>query len=93
MLHEDCKIESLETGKRKIVHSNSLRPFAYEAQIVDEEHKLLDESDDSDLENLVYIPKEPLVYNREETEQEQERYNLRRNRRQPDRYGLPIYEF
>ena len=60
-LHEDCEIESLETGKRKVVHWNSLRQFAYEAMPVDEEHKLLDESEDLDSENFVYIATEHRV--------------------------------
>jgi len=59
---------------------------------VDEDkHKLLGESDDSNSETFVYIFKEPFMYNR--GEQEQELYNVRQNRRQPDRYGLPIDNF
>jgi len=46
---------------------------------VDQDQKLLGESDESDSETFVYISKEPFVYNR--SEHEQERYNLRRNRR------------
>ena len=49
MLSSDFEIESLETGKRKVVHSTSLPQFAFEAMPVDEEdQKLLGEIDDSD---------------------------------------------
>ena len=93
VLNEDCEIESLDNGKRKIVHSNSLREFTFENMPINkEEQNLLSESDDSDADEIVYCANRPLVEN-ENINKEAVRYNLRRNRRRPERYGAPVYDY
>ena len=93
VLNEDCEIESLENGMRKTVHSNSLREFTYENMpISKEEQNVLIESDDSDATEIIYHANRPLVEN-ENINQEAVRYNLRQNRRRPERYGAPVYDY
>ena len=95
-----CEIESLDNKKKKVVHANNLKRFSidYEINDVQEENKDL-ESSESDIDELV-LPN-CVLQRRNDQENEndddveivQEHYNLRRNRRMPDRYGLPVMNY
>ena len=92
LLEEDCEIECLRTGKHRIVHVNNLRPFSVERVEPESNIDSLAESDGSDTDDFVFDIYKPVIDN-ENPRQEQSRYNLRRNRRQPDRYGFPVYDY
>ena len=92
VLEEDCEIECPRTHKRRVVHVNNLRPFSVDRVEPEYNNELLAESDGSDDDEFMYIVTKPAVGN-ENVLQEPVRYNLRRNRRQPDRYGVPIYDY
>ena len=92
LLEEDCEIECLRTGKHRIVHVNNLRPFSVERVEPESNIDSLAESDGSDTDDFVFDIYKPVIEN-ENPRQEQPRYNLRRNRRQPDRYGFPVYDY
>ena len=92
VLEEDCEIECPRTHKRRVVHVNNLRPFSVDRVEPENNNELLAESDGSDDDEFMYIVTKPAVGN-ENVLQEPVRYNLRRNRRQPDRYGVPIYDY
>ena len=95
----DCEIESLESGKRKVVHANNLRRFVVDAAAdplnEDSEDMLSSDSDESTIE---FVNERAGVRLRPQRTHGQEeplnlRYNLRQNRRQPERYAAPVMDY
>lgn len=94
-----CEIESLANKKKKVVHANNLKRFSvdYEINEVHDQNEDL-ESSESDIDELVIELPNPVqrLNDQENNDNEgvvQERYNLRRNRRMPDRYGVPVMNY
>ena len=95
----DCEIQSLESRKRKVVHANNLKRFVVDAvadPLSDDSEDILSSDSDEPVMELindragvqarpqrVNDPEEPLNL----------RYNLRQNRRQPERYGVPVLNY
>ena len=89
-IDNNCKIESLESRKRKFVHANSLKLFN-PVDFVDEAVDIPEmESSSSDEETLVFSGQRCIE---QQYEHREPRYQLRRNRRQPDRFGIPVYDY
>ena len=90
------EIESLVDKKRKIVHFNSLKPFkvVYNLEQVEEDNTDL-HSDESDSDEVMFDPPFLMATDRErDIPIEVNRpYNLRRDRRPPERYGAPVTRF
>ena len=94
------EIQSLHDNKCKIVNHNALKYYNVDLQVeerVEVERKLdQDSEDDSEYEDLLFDSIEeterPINF-AENPEPENRRYNLRRNRTQPDRYGIPVYDY
>ena len=95
----DCEIQSLESRKRKVVHANNLKRFVVDAvadPLSDDSEDILSSDSDEPVMELineragvqarpqrVNYPEEPLNL----------RCNLRQNRRQPERYGVPVLDY
>eukprot|EP00794_Sanderia_malayensis_P002500 gene2500-2883_t len=90
------EIESLKDKKRKIVHFNSIKPFKIDHELegipqkADELYSSASEIDDSIFE--IEDPR-PLEIRREHEIENIQPYNLRCNRRPPERYGVPVLDF
>ncbi len=94
----DCEIESLESTKRKVVHANNLRRF-----VLNTAYPLSEDSEDwlssdSDEPTVELINQRAGVRLRPHRINDQEeplnlRYNLRQNRRQPERYEVPVMNY
>ena len=99
-----CEIESLANRKRKVVHENNLKRFSIEYN-VDEVPEGSDDIESSESEfddETVWEPRNPERVRNEhrndeavnvEPDHEPRHYNLRRNRRMPERYGIPVENF
>ena len=100
VMNGNYEIQSLRDNKFKVVNHNALKYYNVELQreeVNEPEHVLERESDDdSEFEDLLFEPVEQgeqpirLV---EDPEQIVRPYNLRRNRRAPERYGVPVYDY
>ena len=91
-----CEIESLEDKRRKTVHFNALKPFKMDYEIKDVPRVDVDlMSEEFETEEELFELYEPLHTNVERhIEFEANRpYNLRRHRRAPERYGIPVTDF
>ena len=92
----DYEIESMKDKKRKIVHFNSLKPFKidYELEEIPQEADDL-YSDESEIDESIFEVDDPrpLEIGRELEIENNRPYNLRRNRRPPERYGCPVLDF
>eukprot|EP00112_Aurelia_sp_Birch-Aquarium-sp1_P002161 Seg1233.2 transcript_id=Seg1233.2/GoldUCD/mRNA.D3Y31 product="Retrovirus-related Pol polyprotein from transposon 412" pseudo=true protein_id=Seg1233.2/GoldUCD/D3Y31 len=106
-IEENCEIESIEDGKRKFVHSNTLKPFS-PANFAEDELCVptdLEHSESGEEENDFVIeqgrPRGIDVnmnenannHARDQDNAGQRRYNLRAARRAPERYGLPVFDY
>ncbi len=94
----NCEIESLVDKKRKVVHFNSLKPFKIDYEFDDieqDENDLCSEESESEVEEFAFEPPIRLGRNIErDIEPVKNRpYDLRRNRRRPERYGVPVMEY
>ncbi|CAB3986622.1 Transposon Ty3-G Gag-Pol poly [Paramuricea clavata] len=95
----DCEIESLESRKRKVVNANNLRRFVVEtvANPLGEESEdmLSSDSDESTIELINERAGVRLAPRGIDDQAEPLNlcYNLRQNRRQPDRYGVPVLDY
>ena len=103
----NCEIESIEDGKRKFVHSNTLKPFSPANFAEDDLCVPTDlEHSESDGEENDFVIEEgrrrAIDVNRNENANnqardqdnaDQRRYNLRTARRAPERYGLPVFDY
>ena len=92
VIENNCEIESTFDGKKRFVHCNSLKRFS--PALDDTVDSVVDlESSDSE-EELDCIVKDRIA-NREdhELDVDERPYNLRRNRRAPERYGIPIMDY
>ena len=94
------EIQSLRDNKSKVVNHNALKHYNVELQrdeINEAEHVLEHESDDdSEFEDLLIETverEEQPIRLMEDPEQIVRPYNLRRNRREPERYGVPVYDY
>eukprot|EP00794_Sanderia_malayensis_P004998 gene4998-5655_t len=87
------EIESLKDKKRKIVHFNSIKPFKIDHELEGIPQKA-DElySSESEIEDSIFDIEDPrpLEIRREHEIENIQPYNLRRNRRPPERYGVPV---
>ena len=95
----DCEVESLESRKRKVVHANNLKRFVVDTvanpSSGDSEDILSSDSEEPTIELIdeqVGVRAVPDRVN-DQREPLNVRYNLRRNRRQPDRYGVPVVDY
>ena len=92
-------MESLEIRKRKVVHANNLRRFVVDAAAdplnEDSEDMLSSHSDESTIESVNERAGVRLRPQRTRGQEEplNLRYNLRQNRRQPERYGAPVMDY
>ena len=90
------EIESLADKKRKIVHFNNLKPFKIDYEIEkDIRNGSESSSDESDIDEPICELQDVLPVDKErniELEIERPCY-LRRNRRPPERYGIPVMDF
>ncbi len=93
-----CEIESLANKTRKVVHANNLKRFSIDYNI----EEAYEESEDTESSEYnvdeIEEPQNPEERrnnprNEDDVNAMQERYNLRRNRRMPDRYGIPIMDY
>ena len=89
-----CEIESFISKKKKVVHGNNLKRFSvdYEIDKVHEQNEDL-ASSESETEELVELwsPVQNLNdQGNDDVEVVQERYNLRRDRQAPERYGISV---
>ena len=93
-----CEIESLANKTRKVVHANNLKRFSIDYNIQEAYEESEDtESSEYDVDEIEE-PQNPEERrnnprNEDDVNAMQERYNLRRNRRMPDRYGIPIMDY
>ena len=94
------EIQSLHDNKCKSVNHTALKYYNVDLQVeerVDVERNLdQDSEDDSEYEDLLFDSFEEAERSSnfpENPEPENRWYNLRRNRRQPDRYGIPVYDY
>ena len=93
-----CEIESLANKTRKVVHANNLKRFSIDYNIEEAYEESEDtESSEYDVDEIEE-PQNPEERrnnprNEDDVNAMQERYNLRRNRRMPDRYGIPIMDY
>ncbi len=92
----DYEIESMKDKKRKIVHFNSLKPFKidYELEEIPQEADDL-YSDESEIDESIFEIEDPRPQEigREPEIENNRPYNLRRNRRPPERYGVPVLDY
>ena len=94
VIENNCEIESTFDGKKRFVHCYSLKRFTPANCLDDTVDSVVDlESSDSE-EELDCIVKDRIA-NREdhELDVDERPYNLRRNRRAPERYGIPIMDY
>ena len=95
IIENDCEIESTLEKKRQFVHCNSLKGFSPANCLNDTvETVAYLESNDSE-EELEFILTD-LIANREihgSDVVDERPYNLRRNRRAPEHYGIPIMAY
>ena len=95
LIENNCEIESTFDRKKRFVHCNSLKRFSPANCLNDTVDTVVDlESSDSE-EELDCIVKDRIA-NREDHELDvvdERPYNLRRNRRAPERYGIPIMDY
>ena len=91
-----CEIESLKDKKRKCVHFNGLKPIKidYELEEIPQETDDLC-SDESEIDESIFEIEDPrpLEIGREPEIENNQPYNLRRNRRPPERYGVPVLDY
>ena len=92
----DYEIESMKDKKRKMVHFNSLKPFKidYELGKIQQEADDL-YSDESEFDESIFEiedPRPPEI-EREIKIENNWPYNLRRNRRPPERYGVLVFDY
>ncbi len=92
-----CKIESLANKTRKVVHANNLKRFSIDYNIEAYEESEDTEGSEYDVDEIEE-PQNPEERrnnprNEDDVNAMQERYNLRRNQRMPDRYGIPIMDY
>ena len=85
--------------KRKVVHADNLRQIVIdpvESPVSEDPEDILNSDSDESFElTNEHAMIRPRNYVRVEPRVEPVnlRYNLRRDRRQPDRYGLPVYNY
>ena len=94
------QIQSLRDSKCKIVNHNTLKQYNLDLRCrekVESERKVdQDSDDDSEFKDLLLESMEEVerpICLAENHERENRPYNLRRNCRQPDRYGIPVYDY
>ena len=96
VIEEDCEIESIDNGKRKFVHSNCLKPFSLADIAIEnltDSNSLIDE-DNSGTEVIALQKQSNEPANNARVVRDNERrYDLRRERRPPERYGTPVFDF
>ena len=97
----DCEIESMDNRnkKRKVVHADNLRQFVVdpvESPVSEDSENILssdaDESFELTNEHVMIRPRNYVIVE-PRVEPVNLRYNLRRDKRQPDHYGLPVYNY
>ena len=95
VIKNNCEMESMSEKKRRFVHCNSLKRFSPADCLNDTVDAIADlESSDSE-EELHFILKD-CIANREVHELDfvdEKPYNLRRNRRAPERFRIPIMDY
>jgi hypothetical protein len=93
-----CEIESLANKTRTIVHANNLKRFSIDYDI----DQVYEESEDTESSECHFDEIGNELPNPEERQNVQRNddaanvmhgYNLRRNRRMPDRYGIPVVDY
>ena len=88
----NCEIESIDTGRKRCVHCNDLKCSNAVEMLegnIASNHEL-EQSDNSETED--FIVKTPIAKERLESVRNN-RYNLRRERRLPERYGCPVTDY
>ena len=93
-----CELESLINKNRKVVHWNNLKHFTMDSELplAEDDIASTDSEYDIDEEFLLdnaYPGRDSLGQNEVHREEMQRPYNLRRNRRQPERYGVPVADY
>ncbi len=97
VIENNCEIESMLDGKRRYVHCDSLKKFSPANGLYDEvsySDNAFCSSSDSDEEEY-YVPtnhQRRMVENNERPAVPH-RYNLRRNRQPPERYGVVVSDY
>ncbi|CAB4042343.1 Hypothetical predicted protein [Paramuricea clavata] len=96
--YTSCEIESLANKTRKIVHANNLKRFSIDYDIDQVYEKSEDtessECDFDEIGNILPNPEERQnVQRNDDGANVMHGYNLRRNRRMPDRYGIPVVDY
>ncbi|CAB3982733.1 Transposon Ty3-G Gag-Pol poly [Paramuricea clavata] len=93
-----CEIEPLANKTRKIVHANNLKRFSIDYDI----DQVYEESEDAESSECDFDEIGNELPNPEERQNVQRNddganvmhgYNLRHNRRVPDRYGIPVVDY
>ena len=99
LMNADCEVRSLENNKTKVVHYNNLKPYYMELEVestVFSSDDNIESSSETEIEHYVSTRLGTPVQDVNEQEQQLEErrpYELRRQRRRPDRYGIPVYDF
>ena len=96
VIEEDCEIESIENGKRKFVHANCSKPFSLADIAIEnstESDSLMDEENSDTEEIVVQKQNNEAAAVAKDVRNDERRYDLRRERRPPERYGTPVFKF